>query len=318
MSILNPKEVDALIESSKIDLKKENTKDLLKKGENLKKIAITSKNTLSARKIQSQFENKYPALELVLKKFIDYLEKNFQAKFFSKTAIYYQYTQEEKLEKIKELKEHPQNYFLYSYQPTPLKGVLMTIFNISLLDNLFAILKEKPEKGDYKKSLVNLGKLVEDQWHKAWRNLYPLYTHFNFASSFNDLSKNWKKMDAILFSFSFVLNKQEYPFLITFSRDLLTQLTKTKISLTSFLNPKEQRKAFLENLIKRKIRVSCYLDSYKMTLSDLLGLEKGDIVLINFKKNDTIFFSVEEEKKFIGKFFSYQQKKAIRLIKLLD
>ena len=328
MSILSPKEVAALIQSTKIDTAED--KLITKQNpESINKVEVTSDTKLaqtSKTKLELiQFEKKYPALELVLTRFLDFFGNIVEDWLDAKGTITYRRVEEGKIKKIFADENSKKDYFLGYYQLQPVKSFLTIVFDIPFLENLFIAkmeadvftkYKSKELKKKYQGMLEDLFAKLENSWNQSWRYIYPLQTKFNHSLKFSDLLQTKLKSSKVIeFYFELEILGAKYPLFVMFDEKLLNHLSKTKVAISSFLPNKVKRKMFLEKLTKKKIKVSSSLGSYSITLQELLGLEKGDIILTKFKKGDAVFFSIEEEVKFIGKFFPYRQKKAMRLIK---
>ena len=332
MSILSSKEVDALIKSAKIEpsLEKKNFEQKATTSQDIdtiKKVTLASeKKTIPlADTLEIEFEKKYPALELVLKRFLDFLEKTLAKFFDTQTKVIYHSVTENHFKKCFPEKK---NFFVGYYNLSPVSSFVLLLFEIPFLENLFIAKlgadvfekhKSKIIKEKYKDIIKHLFKILEKNWYYSWRQIYPLQTEFiDFLVLADLLATKVKKRKVVQFSFALTTLDKEFPFFIAFEEKLLSQLSKTKISISSFLSEKVKKKMFLETIAKEKVRISCSLGTYRITLQELLGLEKNDIILIDFQKGDTIFLSVADEKKFIGKFFVYKKKKAIHLTKTLD
>ena len=159
---------------------------------------------------------------------------------------------------------------------------------------------------------------MQISWRQSWNQLYPIQTKYLHSFTANDLLKSKIKKESIIhFSFNLENLGDDYPFSVSFSENLTTHLMKTKISLNTFLPKQVKKKIFLNKIARRRLKVSALLGSYRMTLQELLGLEKGDIILTAYQKGDPIFLSIADEVKFIGKFFAYRNQKAIHLLRAL-
>ena len=74
----------------------------------------------------------------------------------------------------------------------------------------------------------------------------------------------------------------------------------------------------MQNIFQKKVRAQILLGGYKMSLRELIALEEGDTILTEYKRGEPILFAVEDSVKFLGDFFSYQDKKAVKLVKSLE
>jgi flagellar motor switch protein FliM len=327
--ILTPQEVDALIQSTKIDNKIQDTAISKQDPNFIKPVSITSDDDASTKKesIALQFEKKYPALELVLVRFLDFLEKSLIKFFTSEVKITYQAVQEQKFKSVFSAISEEKKYFSGYYKIKPTANFLVVVFDTLFLEQLFVSklgadvfhkYQSNEVKKKYKQMLKDFFVKIEENWNLAWRQIYPLETEFIDFLTLNDLlATPIKKKRLVQFSFALKNLGKQYSFFVGFDEAILQKLSKTKISISSFLPDKVKKRMFLEKIAKEKMKVSCFLGSYRISLQELLSLEKNDTILIDFQKGDAVFFSIADDKKFVGKFFSHKNKKAVRLIKSL-
>ena len=76
----------------------------------------------------------------------------------------------------------------------------------------------------------------------------------------------------------------------------------------------------IKHLFRKRLLQNCFIQSTenKLSLQELVALEEGDTILTEYKRGEPVLFVVEDSVKFLGEFFSYQDKKAVKLVKSLE
>ena len=280
------------------------------------------KNTPQQTKI---FENLYPALEAVLAKFISFLQITTADFSQKKTTIFYKSVIRTRFKDF----TLPKDAIINAYQLEPMNNFVFFSVETLFLENLFQEqinqtqispqLESKKIKELHKTLHKSFFVKCEKNWNQAWNHLYPVqsqYTHSLLEKDFYKIVS--KRVYGVHFIFEIHLNKKKYSFSVSFHDKLVSQLTRDRHSLNSLLPLKTRKKIFMQNIFQKKVRAQILLGGYKLSLQELVALEEGDTILTEYKRGEPVLFVVEDSVKFLGEFFSYQDKKAVKLVKSLE
>ena len=333
MTILNQTEVDALLKSTKqADNQENNFADYqLQEPQNVSVINESANQKPTAeigepkRDFGVLFENKYPALELLLSRFNEFFQKQIYEQYYTKINLEYNSVSHSKFKEFA-VKTDSSKTFINIYNLEPNAGFIVVYWEDDFLYNLLVYQSQiKAEhnndlsKSWYKKNLILLFNQVAEIFSQAWNQLYPLTCSYSQSFLLDDFLKlKFSKDYGIHFNFLLKQQQNKIPFAVSFHDKLVTEIFEKQRSLNSLLNPKNKKKLLLKNLINKKVKVSAELGSYKISLQELIALEIGDIVLIDYKKGSPIFLSIADEIKFACRFLKYEEQKAVKLLKYLE
>ena len=223
----------------------------------------------------------------------------------------------------------PKDAIINAYQLEPMNNFVFFSVETLFLENLFQAqinqtqtstpLESKKIKELHKTLHKSFFLKCEKNWNQAWNHLYSVqsqYTHSFLEKDFYEIIS--KRVYGVHFIFEIHLNKKKHSFSVSFHDKLVSQLTRDRHSLNSLLPLKTRKKIFMQNIFQKKVRAQILLGGYKMSLRELIALEEGDTILTEYKRGEPILFAVEDSVKFLGDFFSYQDKKAVKLVKSLE
>ena len=348
MTILNPKEVSALLKDLEPDSPQSGagksdfgTADFQKNQKPQKAALLKTKqadiptklfippqfkpkNTPQQTKI---FENLYPALETVLSKWISFLKITIAEFSKKETVIDYQSVIRTRFKDF----VLPKDAIVNAYQLEPMNNFVFFSVETLFLESLFQAkvihtkkqnsseLSPKKIKKLYKTLHKDFFLKCEKNWNQAWNHLYAVQCQYIQSFIEKDFYKTIsKRVYAVHFLFDLYFNKKKYSFSVSFHDRLVSQLTQDRHSLNSLLPLQTRKKIFMQNIFQKKVKAQILLGGYKMSLQELIALEKGDTILTEYKRGEPVLFVVEDSVKFLGKFFSYQDKKAVKLVKSLE
>ncbi len=282
------------------------------------------KNDFQQTKI---FENIYPALEAVLAKLISFLQITISEFSKKETKIVYQSVIRTRFKDF----ALPEDAIINAYQLEPINNFVFFSVETLFLETLFQakvmLAKTQNSSELSSKKIKELHKTFhkdfflkcEKNWNQAWNHLYPIQCQYTHSFTKKDFYKVVsKRVYGLHFLFWVYLNKKKHSFSVSFHDKLVSQLTRDRHSLNSLLPLQTRKKLFMQNIFQKKVQAQILLGGYKVSLQELIALEEGDTILTEYKQGEAILFVVEGSVKFSGQFFSYQDKKAVKLVKSLE
>lgn len=319
MAILSPKEIDALIESSKID---KFPKDSIDEYQPQKPKTVSILDSEDYHKSpdyqpteELNFENKYPLFELLLSKFINFFKSTTKEFFQVETKIEYQTVNHSKFKEISN-----KDNFIVVYHLEPFNSFMAIHFEIVWLEKLLLQNlnnQTKLTKNWYKQELTKFFLQIEIGLNKSWEYLYPVNCIFK-ASFLNAdfLKKNQNKDYGVHFNFLVTTTQLESSFLVSFHDRINNSLSNKKL-LTKEGSLHRKKELLVKKLVTKKVKIGAVLGHYQISMDDLLTLEEEDVIMTDYKKGSPILITVSDQQKFVGQFFPYKDRKAVRLLKKL-